>query len=377
MKSDKAIRVLQIGCENFGKGGRSVAIYNLMKMMPGFVVVDYLSSNATDDKSYENDIRTSGGKIVHIKKKALGENRILFEIQRMMSLINIIREGSYDVVHINVDHAWEAFKSIYCVKRAGKAKIIVHGHTSNVVFDKGNIFKKLCLIVCRKYMNSQSDHRLACSTAAAKCLYGKEYENVEIIRNGIDTSKYRYNVAMRNQIREDNCLKENQLLIGFVGRLAEVKNIPFAIDVFNEIHDNNPESVMWIIGEGDLRETLENYVIEKQLHNCIRFLGARNDVDCLLQAMDVLLLPSYWEGLSLITVEAQTAGLLEFASTGIPEEVMITDSLHRLRLDAGCKSWADAINKTIPFERKIDDYKLVKKAGYDSELASKDLLKYM
>ena len=291
------------------------------------------------------------------------------------TLIRIIRDGKYDVVHINADHGWEAAKSMYCVRRAGKAKIVVHGHTSNVVFDKGNILKKIWLIICRMYVNKFSYRKLACSSIAATCMYGKFGKEISIIRNGIDISKYRYNPEVRNIVRKEAMLEESQLLVGFVGRLAEVKNIFFAIDVFNHLHKNIPESAMWIVGDGELRKKLESYVCENDLQKSISFMGARNDVERLLQAMDVLLLPSYWEGLSLISVESQTAGLIEFASTGIPKEAAITDSLHRLDLNLGSERWANEIRKNIPYCRNVNAYKKVQLAGYDSKQAAQELLK--
>lgn len=369
------IRVLQIGCENFGKGGRSVAIYNLMRMMPNTVIVDYLSSNNSDDSIYKKAIEDAGGKIVHLGKRNKRQNRVSYELHRFKTLIRIIRDGKYDVVHINADHGWEAAKSMYCVRRAGNAKIVVHGHTSNVVFDKGNILKKIWLIICRMYVNKFSYRKLACSSIAATCMYGKFGKDISIIRNGIDISKYRYNPEVRNIVRKEARLEESQLLVGFVGRLAEVKNIFFAIDVFNHLHKNIPESAMWIVGDGELRKKLESYVCENDLQKSISFMGARNDVERLLQAMDVLLLPSYWEGLPLISVESQTAGLIEFASTGIPKEAAITDLLHRLDLNLGSERWANEVRKNIPYCRNVNAYKKVQLAGYDSKQAAQELLK--
>lgn len=375
MMHENKIRVLQIGCENFGKGGRSVAIFNLMKMMPDTVIVDYLSSNDSDDELYKKAIEDAGGQIVNLGKRYKDQNRVSYELKRFRALIRIIRNGKYDIVHINADHGWEAAKSMYCVRRAGNAKIVVHGHTSNVVFDKGDILKKMWLILCRMYVNKFAHAKLACSTVAAECMYGKFRKDITIIRNGIDISKYRYNVEVRNIVRKEAMLEESQLLIGFVGRLTEVKNIFFAIDVFNYLHKNIPESVMWIVGDGELQKGLENYACEKDLQNSIVFMGARSDVERLLQAMDVLLLPSYWEGLSLISVESQTAGLKVFASTGIPKEAAITDHLHRLDLSLGCECWANEIRKNIPYSRDINAYKKVQSAGYDSKLAAQELLK--
>lgn len=373
MQKENKIRVLQIGCENFGKGGRSVAIYNLMQTLQKQVEADYLSSNEIENPFYEKQISEMHGEIVHIGKQRDGENKVLYEYRRMCELITLMKRGNYDVVHINADHSWEAAKSIFSAKRSNINKIVVHAHTSNITFANHSIIKKMLLYFSRKYVNANTSVKLACSKNAALCLFGKA-NDVKIIKNGINTKKYKYNENLRRTVRLDNQLSDEQFLVGFVGRLAEVKNIFFAIDVFASIYNRNKNARMWIVGDGELKDSLKEYTKAKKLSKEVSFLGARSDVNQLLQAMDVLLLPSLWEGLPLITVEAQTSGLLVCASTGVPQAAIITPKMHRLPLEEGTDKWADYILESVPYERGNNDCAKVVAAEFDSETAAESLL---
>ena len=161
-------------------------------------------------------------------------------------------------------------------------------------------------------------------------------------------------------------------MIGYVGRLATEKNPIFSIEVFSEIQKLNQNTEFWIIGEGELLDDIRNRITALGLEENVTLWGRRNDVAYLMQAMDIIMLPSLFEGLSIVAVEAQTAGLPVYASDSISEEHRMTDLVHFLPLASGAPAWAAKIvedMKNMP-ERK-NMISEMSRAGYEIGSACK------
>ena len=183
--------------------------------------------------------------------------------------------------------------------------------------------------------------------------------NYKIIHNAIDVEKFAYNEKVRKEVRnelKEKCkLKINDatLVVGHIGRFDEQKNHKFLIDIFNEIHKRKENSVLVLVGQGPLQKYIEEKVNKLGLQDSVLFLGKRDDVNELYQAMDVFILPSLYEGLPVVGVEAQASGLLcELANT-MTEETKVLSSTNFINLNLSAGKWTDKIIEDYnKFERK-------------------------
>ena len=156
---------------------------------------------------------------------------------------------------------------------------------------------------------------MCCSELAGRWLFGdKAYDSgkVYLLNNAIDLDKFKYNESLRKEKRKELGIGEDTLVIGHIGRFVAQKNHTFLIDIFNELHKKNHNSLLLLVGQGPLKEEIENKVKELKLNDSVRFLGQRNDANELYQAFDVFCLPSLYEGLPVVGVEAQATGLFMY-----------------------------------------------------------------
>ncbi|MFR1316468.1 MAG: glycosyltransferase [Clostridium perfringens] len=204
----------------------------------------------------------------------------------------------------------------------------------------------------------------ACSKAAGKFLYGKKafYENrVFVINNAIEIDKFKYNENIRNKVRKELNL-EDKFVIGNIGRFAKQKNHKFLIDIFYEVKKKKENAFLLLIGEGDLRESIEKKLEKLNLRNSVLFLSSRKDVNEILQGMDVFVLPSLYEGLPVSVIEAQTSGLPCIISNKVTDEVNIIDC--KFLSITNAKVWCKYILKSEDHLR-VDTNESITKAGYD------------
>lgn len=185
--------------------------------------------------------------------------------------------------------------------------------------------------------------------------------------NAIDCSKFCFDSEIRNEMRKSLHI-EDKFVVGHVGRFTYQKNHGFLIDVFNEIHKINPKAVLLLIGDavGNMSyyEKAKQKVQQYGLTGCVQFLGMRNDVPLLMQAMDCFVFPSKFEGLGIVGVEAQAAGLPCFFSDTITQELGITKLAHFISLNESPAKWAEIILNNRKTERK-DMQPEIAAEGYD------------
>lgn len=240
----------------------------------------------------------------------------------------------------NIDYLKEA-------TRVGIPKRIIHSHNSENMYSgwKG----KLHQTMHRLHQSTVSRYATdfwACSDYAAKWLFGKTAEQdpkIQYIPNAIRTEQFAFNEGVRKQYRKELQV-EGYTVYGCVGRLSYAKNPEFTIELFDSIWKRDKNSVLLMVGDGELREAIKARARSKPCAGNVRFLGLRNDVPQLLQAMDCYLMPSRLEGLPVAAIEAQAAGLPVFlASDGITRQVALTPLCHFLPLSLGPAGWAKEI----------------------------------
>lgn len=362
-------KILQIGCENFGAGGRSVIIYNLTRPLCDGYRIDFLSCGRVKNVAYQKEIEKAGGEVkVYIENKK--ENKVCREIKRTIALCRMIKAEKYNIVHINADDAWEAAKSLWIAQHAGVKKVVVHAHTTGTD-KKTNIIKRIILIISKKYVNRYANKKLACSIEAAAYLFGKKsISDVEIIKNGIDVKKYVFNEKKRREIRERLRISENECAVCSIGRLTPVKNPMFILEVIHELYNNVNNIRFYWMGDGELREKVEKKIKQYNMNKYTFLLGNREDVNDLLQAMDVFILGSLYEGFGIVNLEAQANGIPGIISDAVPEEAILNDNFFRIPVGKGKKYWADCVKKQFGNRTKENMVKKIEQKDFDIKKSS-------
>jgi glycosyltransferase involved in cell wall biosynthesis len=304
-----------------------------------------------------------GGKIYNVPNFRRHPLKYYRELSR------IIKEGKYEIVHINMMSAANIIPHIVA-KRCNVRHIISHSHSSNT--PKGIIRKILDKLNKRILINNTTDF-FGCSYVAANWLFDNKIkkEKIVIVNNAIDLKKFKKDDKIRKKIREE--LKINDgLVIGHVGRFCAEKNHTFLVDVFKELLSVKPDSYLLLIGSGELLNNIKNKVSELGIEKNVIFLGNVNNVNEYMQAMDMFILPSYFEGLPLVAIEAQASGLKCIISSNVTKDVNINNNCKFLNIKESPKTWVDFV---IDFDGKeyISDSKRM--LAYDISYSSKLLEK--
>lgn len=266
-----------------------------------------------------------------------------------------------DAIHFNISNSIDMIY-VYLAKKNGVTVRIAHSHNS---FAKSQS-RKIVHFVLKPFLSNMPSHYMSCSEKAAKWLFSKkivEEKKYYMIKNAIETKRYLYNPAVRNIIRDKFDITNN-VVFGHVGRFNIQKNHKFLIDIFAEIQKKESRAILILIGEGELRPEVEEYVEKMHLKEKVKFLGAVSNVEEWLQAIDVMILPSLYEGLPFVLVESQAASLPAIVSDTITEEVKVSEYVQYEALESGEKKWAEKAIALANFERKTN-YEAMLKSGFD------------
>ncbi len=303
-------------------------------------------------------------------------NNFLSYIKTIKRLIEYLRENKYDIVHINSGIKKVEICCLIAARISGMNVRIAHSHTSKPVSRclKESVLDKLKAALVR----SLATDYFACSKAAGGYLFGCKgirSKKFRIIKNAIDLKQYQYNKEKDMLIRQREKVG-GELIFGHVGRFVEVKNQLFLIDVFKIIHNQLPDAQLWMIGDGELFDTVQHYIAKCNLSKHVRLYGERNDVFELMQSMDALIFPSKFEGLSMVVVESQAAGMNTFVSDSISKEHKLSSHIWFLSLDKGPEYWsAFIIEKMDGYKKRTEIHELADN-GYDIQAASVELQNY-
>ncbi|HAP19656.1 MAG TPA: hypothetical protein DCR27_00080 [Lachnospiraceae bacterium] len=268
----------------------------------------------------------------------------------------------YDVIYCNASHASMILYTLPVWWNRRK-KVIFHSHASDGA-------PKWLQFIMQKIVNWRSDIRVACSIPASKWMYGNTV-GVEIIHNGINTERFRFNRNSRNILRKQFGL-ESKFVVGHVGRFVPVKNHLFLIDIFKEICKLKEDAVLVLVGEGELQEQIIGTAKSLGIGGRVLIFPFQEEVQNYYSMMDVFVLPSKAEGFPLVGIEVQANGLPVFCSDTVPEELKKTDLMHFISLRNGPKQWAEEIISVSDLETGIrEEYcDLIFRAGLDIEQAA-------
>lgn len=199
-------------------------------------------------------------------------------------------------------------------------------------------------------------------------------ESFQVIPNAIDVANYQYNKSLREEVRRNFNIGD-RYVIGHVGRFNPQKNHDFLIEIFSAYHKKNENSVLLLVGEGNGMSDIKEKVNKLGLQDDVIFAGVRTDVNRIMQAMDIFVFPSLYEGLPVTMVEAQAAGLPCLISEQVPTECIFTDLVQINRLSDSLQEWIESIEQQRSTERK-DQSESIIKAGYDIKSNAKKLQEF-
>ena len=350
------IRVLQI-VGGMNMGGIENFLMNIYRNIDRKKVqFDFFIHN-DEDAIFEEEIKELGGKVYkipHITKSG--------HFKYIKNLRKFFKEHSeYKVIHSHYNEM-----SGFILKEAkknGDFITIAHSHSSYPKYKSllEKIYKSYSIFL----INKNSDKKFACSKIAGEWLFGKK-EKFKIIYNGIDSKKYTYKEEIRKEKREFLEVKDEEKIIGHVGRLNFAKNHKFLLEVFKELClQNKYKYKLLLVGNGELETEIKLKIKELRLENRVKMLGVRKDVNELMQAFDLLLFPSIFEGLPVTLVESQGASLKAIVSDVVTKDIDLNCNLIKfLSLDKTTQEWAEIIENEINYPRG-DMSQYIMDAGYD------------
>lgn len=353
------IRVLHVFA-SLNRGGAETMIMNIYRIIDREKVqFDFVVDDSKKKYDYEEEIEYLGGNIYRIPKY---KTKNFFSYKSNWESM-LMSHKEWDIIHIH--HTVPAFTYLGIAKK-NKLVTIVHSHTSGATKSIKSILK----ILFRLPLRFLAEYLFACSVSAAKWMFGNKSSKAIIINNSIDCKRYIFSAEKRDLMRTELNLVNN-FTIGHIGNFSKAKNYPFILDVFVEVLKIDPFAKLVLIGKNDNNPEVERRVKEMNLDQSVIFTGVRTDIPDLLQAIDVFLFPSLYEGLGLAIIEAQATGLKCVISETIPKEVKVTDNVECISLDESAEAWADRIMKYRDgYERKDTSQEIVA-AGYDIQQSTK------
>lgn len=347
------IRVLQI-VDSMQQGGIQSFLMNLYRNINrNEIQFDFLIFR-NNLQWYEKEIDSLGG----ILYKAPGRRDGLIKCSKYLD--NFFKSHKeYDVVHYNAS-SLSFVEPLRYAKKYGVKTRIIHCHSSSFI---GNPIHRILHKIHKRNIASLANVYLSCSEPATLWMFRNTsvQSKVQIILNGVDCKKFAYSDEKRKLYRNKLCI-ENNFVVGHIGRFSAVKNHLFLIEIFEAIKEKNDNAKLLLVGDGEMRSEIESLVALKRLTNYVIFLGNRNDINDIMQAMDILVMPSLYEGFPVTVVEAQASGLPVVMSNTITSKVVVNKNVVLKDLNDNNVEWAKTILKKYKRVKNIDD---IIKRGFD------------
>lgn len=355
------IRVLQIIGFVCGGGVEAVIMNYYRNIDRNKIQFDFII-DGYEKTALDKEISSLGGKVYKVEPYTKNPLKNIYQIYR------IVKDNNYQIVHSNMNTL--SVFSLFAAWLAGAKVRILHNHSTAVKSEK---LRSAMKYILRPFAPIFANKYLACSELAGEWMYGKKKMKegkVKVLNNAINVDNFAYNPKLRKKLRQDLNIDKDTLVIGHVGRFMYQKNHDFLIDIFKEIHKQRNNSLLLLIGDGSLRATIEAKVQNYSLQDCVKFLGLRKDVKDLYNVMDVFVLPSWYEGLPVVSVEAQANGLPCFVSDKVSKECNLSSSMHFISLDKNAGDWSKKIldsnitrNKNAKQELIANNFEIKNEAG--------------
>lgn len=336
-------------------GGVESMIYNYSAFLPRsredyeFIYITY---NLPDPQMKEK-FETLGFSVYTVTRKTDNFFKSCFQVHQLF------RKHHINIVHSHM--TLMCFITSLLAMICGIRTRIAHSHL--VLQPHG--LKRVAATICKFLTKITSTHWLACGNEAGTFLYGScamRNGKAQVINNAVEPEHYTFNEIARTRLRDKHAIG-NKLCIGHVGRFTSQKNHGFLIDAFAQVHQQNPQTVLLLIGDGPLWEQTRKKVNDLALTNAIIFAGSVQNVNEYYSAMDIFALPSLYEGLALVLVEVQYAGLPSLVSDQVTREINLCANMEYLPLNPSV--WVDKLLAHESLPRHVDPKSIMSDAGYD------------
>lgn len=366
-------RILHVNIDNNGGNGAFALVMYLYSNLKSDYIFDfYTMGKFIESKELEN-IEKLGGKVYSAdlrKNKFLGHLKLPFKFK------NCIKKNNYDTVHIHSEVAYKVFLYVLGARLAGVKRIIIHAHSSKI---DGNyvLIKKIAHNLTKKAICKQGTDFLAISEDAANWLFTKDVINdkqhFNYLTNGICPQNYCFNEETRRRMRQQFNIADDVILIGHVGALKKVKNQSFLIEIMYNLKNSDVNTKLMLVGEGEDRKKLEQKIEQLGLLNDALLLGTRSDVSDLMQAFDILVFPSFFEGVPMTLIEAQCIGMPIIASDTIQNTIKVNNNVKFESLNRGIEYWCQIIKDNIDSHIYTKGFENVYDSKYNIKSSAKKL----
>lgn len=361
---NEPIRVAHIVGKMVG-GGLEATVLNYYRHIDRSVIqYDFLVDD--DSTLIPKEIEQLGGRVILIPPYQ-------HQVEYQKKLYQVLKENNYPLVYSHMNTL-----SVFPLFAAWRAKVpirVAHNHSTA---GKGEWKKNIMKYSLRPFAKVFPTTLCACTNFAGEWLFGKKAMidgKVTIWQNAVEIDKFLFNLEKRNAVRKKYSI-EDRFVVAHVGRFIHQKNHEFIIDIFNEVYKKNNKAVLMLVGSGDLMPMIKEKVHNLGLDSVVLFLGNRSDIADIYQAMDIFVMPSFYEGLGMVAVEAQIAGMPVICADTVPEEARICDNFEYLSLNDSAAVWAqEVLNNAENTERRNMKQAAVE-AGYDIDTAAKKMTEW-
>lgn len=356
-------RVLEVNVDDMGFGGVYSLVRNVILKKGPEVSLDIACIEPFELKAHIEELNRYGCEVHYV---GYAGNKIKKQFVIIQNLRTLLKDGAYDAVHIHGDVAYKLLVYSVASRLAGMKTIILHSHASGTDGNHRGLKEKLHK-GSRRFLKWMGTDFVSCSDLASDWMFPNVRKSkITVIHNGVDLDQFRFDPTARTAMRKEWGL-EDAFVLGHVGRFEYQKNHAYLVKVFGEVKRHLPEAKLFLVGEGTLQEDIRQKVQTLGLENDVIFAGLSNEVPKLLSGFDVFVLPSHFEGLPIVGVEAQAAGLpVVFADT-ITKEAQLTESVAYLSIEEqNLPAWEGAICRWKDAERK-DPYESLKAQQFSLE----------
>lgn len=359
------IRILQV-FKGMNMGGAETMIMNIYRNVDRSIIQFDFIVHTSNKCYYDDEILSMGGKIYRAPR---------FNVKNYWKYVKwwkcfFNEHQDYKIIHGHVRSSASIYLSL--AKRRGLTTLI-HSHSMSSGTKYATLFKN----ILRYPIISAADYLFACSTNAGEWLYGKKAclkNKFKILNNAIDVEKYAFDNYEREQLRKEMNIDE-KLVIGHVGSFRTPKNHDFLVNIFKVILDREPNALLLLVGDGELKEKIKDKVKRLNIAENVIFTGVRSDIPELLSVMDILVFPSLWEGLPVTLIEAQASGLPCVISDVITDEVLLTPHVQSVSLLKSPEHWANLILSMDTTNREYYS-KFIIESGFDIKETATKLTKF-
>lgn len=364
-------RNICIYCETWESGGIESFLFNILQYLDMQRFSVDIVAAVLKTSVFTSRLEKQGVRFWELS----GNTRNIF--QNIKLFRRLMEQQKYDVVHLNI---YQALSMCYAVeaKKAGVPVRLVHSHNTALRKSKTRLLKMTLHNAAKYTLFPAGTHFFACSEAAARFMFPSRLvtrENWTFVPNGIDTSRFCFNRERRKAFREKWNLQD-RFVVGNIGRLCYQKNQTFLLDTFSKLKSLQPNSKLLLVGAGNDEQMLREQTRKLGLEEEILFLGTTSAPEEALWAMDVFAFPSRFEGLGIVAIEAQAAGLPVVCSEYVPAEVFVTQNIQKVSLRAGADRWARTLAAGKSVIDRLQAPEIIRQAGYDIADVAKCMAEY-